>query len=348
MSLLHQGLGSVTNEGMLFSGKITNSIILYLDRHSVDVQRLYELTELPSEFLREPSCWIPAQDVEKFFATVDREFGAVFHDSLPKLVGHECHLLRSWGVLDSVIKMMQKPQDLFLQPHRFLSYFVSPAPPVANVVREAEKISFELPISNQEFPFVTEFLRGALEVLPCYLGRTQATVSWRQTRIEIGWQESQHDLLKDDDMEPNYKPELVQNLMQALEESQRQIEDLRTQLSQSGEGDRPLPIAATDTEFVQGMRTHLTRTRGHMMRMSDYLVRSQQLITLLVGQDRLDRQVQEAMRRVDWDYVKSQSSHVAQETADMLTHFEKELSQRLTPTKKNKSSQRSLDLESHA
>lgn len=56
---------------------------------------------------------------------MDREFGPTFNEGLAKLVGHECHELRAWGVLDSVIKMMQKPQDLFLQPHRFLSLFPS-------------------------------------------------------------------------------------------------------------------------------------------------------------------------------------------------------------------------------
>ena len=332
---------------MLFSGKITNAILVFLDKHGVDSEKIYELTDLPTEFLREPSCWIPAQDVEKFLAAVDREFGATFHESLPTLVGHQCHTLRAWGVLDSVIKMMQKPQDLFLQPHRFLSYFVSPAPPVGNLERENESISFDLPISNQEFPGVTEFLRSALEVLPCYLGRLPAQVRWQQTRIEISWSESQNDLLKEEDLSPNYKPELVQNLMQALEESQRQIEDLRGQLSQ-GETAKAQPIPATDTEFVQGLRTQLVRARGHMMRMSDYLVRSQQLITLLIGQDRLDRQVQEAVRRVDGDYGKTQSPQAAQETADLLTHFERELNQRLRPAKRGKSEQRTLDLENHA
>lgn len=330
---------------MLFSGKISNSFLVYLDRHGVDSEKLLNLTDLPTEFLREPSCWIPAQDVEKFVAVMDREFGAIFHDHLPKLVGHECHELRSWGVLDSVIKMMQTPQDLFLQPHRFLSYFVSPAPPVGNVIKAAEMISFDLPISNQEFPFVTEFLRSALEVLPCYLGRSPAQVLWQQTRIKISWSDSQSEMLKGEDLTPNYKPELVQNLMEALEESQRQIEDLRNQLSRSGEGERAQPIVATETEFVQGMRTHLTRARGHMMRLSDYLVRSQQLVTLLIGQNRMDRQVQEAMKRVDWEYVKAQSSQVAQDTADLLTQFEQELNLRLRPMKKHKTDQRSLDLE---
>lgn len=328
---------------MLFSGKITNSFLVFLDRHGVDQEKIFELTDLPSEFLREPSCWIPAQDMEKFISGLDREFGQLFQENLATLVGHKCHELRSWGVLDSVIKMMPKPQDLFLQPHRFLSYFVSPAPPVANVVRALESIHFDLPISNQEFPGVCEFIRSALEVLPCYLGRNQAQATWRTTKIQISWSDSQSDLLKDDDLSPNYKPELVQNLMQALEESQRQIEDLRHQLSQ-GESAHPQPIPATDTEFVQGLRTYLVRSRGHMMRMSDYLVRSQQLITLLIGQDRMDRQVQEAMRRVDWDYVKAQSAQVAQETADLLTQFERELNQRLRSTKAN-SSQRTLDLE---
>lgn len=333
---------------MLFSGKITNSFLAFLDRHDVDSEKVFELTDLPTEFLREPSCWIPAQDMEKFIANLDRAFGSKFHDSLPKLVGHECHELRSWGVLDSVIKMMQKPQDLFLQPHRFLSYFVSPAPPVGSVMRETEAISFDLPISNQEFPLVCEFLRCALEVLPCYLGRNAAAVTWKQTRLKISWSESQSDLLKGEDLIPHYKPELVENLMQALEESQRQIEDLRNQLSQSGQGTKAQPIPATETEFVQGMRTYLTRARGHMMRLSDYLVRSQQLVTLLIGQDRMDRQVQEAMRRVDWDYVKDQSSRVAQETADLLSHFETELGLRSRRLKKDKSAQHSMDIESHA
>ena len=62
----------------------------------------------------------------------ETDYGRGTHneESLITAVGHQCKDLRAWGVLDSVIKMMQKPQDLFLQPHRLLSYFVSPAPPV--------------------------------------------------------------------------------------------------------------------------------------------------------------------------------------------------------------------------
>ena len=338
---------------MLFSGKITNSFLVFLDRHGVDSEKIFELTDLPMEFLREPSCWIPAHDVEKFVSGLDRELSSTFPEGLSTLVGHQCHQLRAWGVLDSVIKMMQKPQDLFLQPHRFLSYFVSPAPPVANVVRGLDSIRFDLPISNQEFPGVSEFIRCAFEILPAYLGRNPAQVKWSDTNIQVSWSESQNDLLKDEELGHNYKPELV---MQALDESQRQIEDLRHQLSH-GEVSKAQPIPATDTEFIQGLRAQIVRARGHMMRLSDYLVRSQQLVTLLIGQNRMDRQVQEAMRRVDWDYVKVQSAQVAQETADLLTQFESELNQRLRSSasvQKQKSKQvpqpyqQVMDLEAHS
>ncbi len=108
----------------------------------MDLQRLFELTDLPSEFLKDPSGWFPAGDIERFLNIIDNEFSASFNESLPVLVGHQCSELRAWGVLDSVIRMMSQPQDLFLQPQRFISYFVSPAPPIANLVRQLDSVSF--------------------------------------------------------------------------------------------------------------------------------------------------------------------------------------------------------------
>jgi hypothetical protein len=164
---------------MLFSGKITNSFLVFLDRSGLDIQSLFEQTDVSPEFLRDPSSWIPAHELERFLSAVDREYSSSFNESLPSLVGHQCSELRAWGVLDSVIRMMSQPQDLFLQPQRFISYFVSPAPPIADLVRQSESVSFDIPISDQEFPYVTEFLRGAMEVLPRYLGCQPAHVDWR-------------------------------------------------------------------------------------------------------------------------------------------------------------------------
>jgi hypothetical protein len=328
---------------MLFSGKITNSFLVFLDRSGLDVQHLFELTDLSPEFLRDPSAWIPAHDVERFLSSVDREYSSSFNESLTSLVGHQCSELRAWGVLDSVIRMMSQPQDLFLQPQRFISYFVSPAPPIADLIRHTESVSFDIPISDQEFPYVTEFLRSAMEVLPRYLGCQQAQVDWRGHRLTINWAQSQEKFLGEEDLSQNFKPELVQSLMHELEESHRQLQDLKNQMGQN----RTLPAATEiDPEFQQNLRAYVVKVRGSMMKLTDYLVRSQQLVTLLVGQDRMNRQVQEAMRRVDWEYIKLQSSPVAQEIADLLSDFEREVTAKVKPPKKSMAVrlQRTLDL----
>ena len=327
---------------MLFSGKITNSFLVFLDRSGIDLQRLLDLTDLPSEFLRDPSCWIPAGEVERFLTAVDKEFSSSFNDSLPALVGHQCNELRAWGVLDSVIRMMSQPQDLFLQPQRFISYFVSPAPPIAHLVRQAESVSFDIPISDQEFPLVTDFLRSAMEVLPRYLGHQPAQVLWKGHRLTINWSQSQVKFLDEEDLSPNFKPELVQSLMHALEDSQRQLHELRSQIGQK----QMPPAADLDPEFQQNLRAYVVKVRGHLMKLTDYLVRSQQLVTLLVGQDRMNRQVQEAMRRVDWEYIKLQSSPVAQEIADLMSDFEREVTAKTRPSKTKSAIklQRTLDL----
>ena len=135
---------------MLFSGKVTNSIMVFLDRSGFDGDRMQDLTSLPQEYLRDPTGWVEATAVEELFELVERELGSALTDALATEVGHSCPDLRAWGVLDSVIRMMPRSQDLFLQPERFISYFVSPAPPLADIVRKHNEVEFSIPISNQE------------------------------------------------------------------------------------------------------------------------------------------------------------------------------------------------------
>lgn len=306
---------------MLFSGKITNSFIVFLNQQGVDLERLYELTELPTEFLQDSSCWLEAAQVENFIKAVEKEFAAKFSDKeyIITQVGHSCHRLRAWGVLDSVLKMMQKPQDIYLQPQRFISYFVSPAPPIGNLVREEESISFDLPISHTEFPLVAEYLRAALEALPGYVGKEFAAAQWKQTKIKISWSEAQATFLNEQDLAVHVNPELMQSMVSSLEKAQLEIESLKRELLLKESEVRKLketPAEAhQDVNSGPGGSDFL---RGHVLRMSDYFARAQQLVTLLVKQDRMDRQVQEAMRRVDWDFVKVQYRHIVEESLNWL------------------------------
>ena len=83
------------------------------------------------------------------------------------------------------------------------------------------------------------------------------------------------------------------------------------------------------------------------MHLSDYLVRAQQLVTLLVGQGRQDRQVKEAMRRVDWVHVQSHFTNVVQEGLDHIQKIPSEIRQwGMTPNSKESSSQDLLPLDS--
>ena len=168
---------------MYFSGKITHTVISYLESQACDLEGLFDLTDLSAEFLRDPTCWLEAVKVENFLQQVDQKFGLQVSDHfLMTVVGENNHELRSWGVLDSVLKMMQKPEDIYSQPQRIFSYFVSPAPPVGQLKLSPSSVSFEFPMTDQEYPFVVEFLRASFESIPKYAGKEKAS---KTTSIQI-------------------------------------------------------------------------------------------------------------------------------------------------------------------
>ncbi len=220
----------------------------YLDRRGEDLQSLYEHSDWPAEFLRDPSYWLEAPKMESLLRFFKKEFAHTVSDgSFIREVGHQCKDLRSWGVLDSVLRMVQSPKDLFAQPERFLSYFISPAPPIGNLRRDFDSVRFEIPISSSEYPLVVEYLSAAFEALPTYMGKPMAHVEWLDSKILVRWSDQQVSFFDEGkDTEHSLHPELLQNILINLENSQKQLEetkrlllakdvevqDLRKQLSQ--------------------------------------------------------------------------------------------------------------------
>lgn len=171
--------------------------------------------------------------MENFLRRIEQDYGRETQtaDGLIMTVGHLCKDLRSWGVLDSVLRMVQTPKDLFAQPERFLSYFVSPAPPVGEIRREPDAVSFVLPVSEMQFPLVTSYLRAALEALPTYINKPMATVHWDESRVRISWSEHQASLFGEaQNTELSLHPELVRNILMNLESSQKELEETKLQL----------------------------------------------------------------------------------------------------------------------
>jgi hypothetical protein len=301
---------------VLFSCKITHSVITYLDRRGEDLEVLNEKCDWPTEFLRDPSSWLEADKMENLLRTIDTEYGPdpQTDESLMVSAGHQCKDLRAWGVLDSVLRMVQTPKDLFAQPERFLSYFVSPAPPVGEMRRASDNVSFVLPVSEVQFPLVTSYLRAALEALPTYITKPMASVAWDNSHVTISWSESQASLFGEgQENDVSLHPELVRNILHNLETSQKHLEELkcslvtkdqeiealRVQLAKPRKG----VVSAAAPLAQNNFNARIGEVLHEIYRLGDYVARGQQLITLLIGQGRQTPQVQEAMRRVDWDRV---------------------------------------------
>lgn len=343
---------------MYFSGKITNSTLAFLSRNSIDLEGLYEFTEIPTEFLRDPTCWLDASQVEEFLKTIENEFCSQFTGkNLIEEIGHNARELRAWGVLDSVLKMMLKPQDIYLQPERFISYFISPAPPLGGLDRGKESVSFDLPLTPDEYPFVTTYLRAAFEALPTFMQQDMARARWDHTQVSVSWSKNQTPLFTDSDQKRNFDPTFMQTLINNVESAEQEIERLRAELkhkehllqSLPSENPQSRPAAApAKPEFSAELEPVLKEIQGQFMRLIDYQTRAQQLVTLLAAsQEKNGKTAKEAMHRVDWDYVKEEFAGVVEKGVENLRWVRETLSENSVkkpqkPSSRSKQKQSSL------
>lgn len=297
---------------MLFSAKITNSIINFLEEKGHQLDSLYDCCDIQIEFLKDPTFWLEAGIVEHFLAKAEEIYGTSLEGvDLLSGAGHSCYTLKSWGVLDSVLKMMQRPQDIYEQPGRIISYFVTPAPPIGHFVKSEHEVCFELPIFSQEFPLVTEYLRSALEALPAYVGKTMSHVTWEENKISISYVNSQAALFDNINEKNHISPELFQSMISTIEQSQLELQRKNEDLQQK---EQEIKLLKTNLDNITKITSKNSLGNGslseskdeikvNVLRLNDYLARAQQLITMLVGQGRKDTQVQRAMKRVNWDSV---------------------------------------------
>jgi signal transduction histidine kinase len=322
---------------VLFSSKISNSILTYLENQRVSLEGLYSSFDIPEELLRDPSSWMDAEQLENFLKLATNFYQAEkANENLSELVGHECLNLHSWGVLDSVLRMMAKPQDIYLHPERFLSYFISPTPPILSLNSKAseievEKASFEISVSSFDYPLTTKYLQAALEALPTFFGRDNAHVKWSGKIIDINWETKQNSLFETAELERNVNPDLVETLMNSLEKKQKELEiknrelleknklleeaqkKLESQYKERVYSEKLSTLSELASSIAHEINNPLAYVISNMMRINDYFIRAQQLITILIGQDRLTPPVQEAMRRTDWSLVQKDFPEIVKE-----------------------------------
>lgn len=313
-----------------FSCKITNAVLSDLENRGEDLSALYDPAFPPTELLRDPNAWMSAPDMEVFLETLVSMNWARVDGSILIEAGRTGPKNHVWGVLDSVLRMMPRPQEILHQPERFLSYFISPEPPIENLSRSEDSISFDLPLPAQQYPHVTAYLKAAFEALPLYTGGERARCEWTDIHLKIVWPERPTTMFETD---PGHQisPDLLQTvihdhqrLLRELEEKNREIqrkdEELETLRRSAGKAPYAEP-AALDTLAANGAASNHAVSQN-LARLHDYMVRAQQLITVLSGLAKKEPGVKEAFRRLDWDHVKAQYPRVLAESFESLRRLQ--------------------------
>lgn len=333
---------------MHLSCKISNSVLTYFEQEGIDYSDLLDQVDMPEEFLRDPSCWMPDHAMESFLEAVMQRYGSIplgtsEHENLLQKIGHSVSQLRSLGALDSVLRMMPKPQDTFAQPQRFLSYFISPEVTVQNFARTDHSIVFDLGVSVENFSLVKTFLAANFEALPTFVGRSLANCKWQKSHFELDWQADQTSMLSLDEGDRRLSPELLQSVVASLEKNQRELEEkhrelqlkneelllvqqeLRSALLQKSQVhkqqnldifDQPAATMAVEDQVIQSQNNFIVSQ--NIAKLQDYMTRAQQLITMLIAQDRLNPGVRAAIKKVGWEAVCEQFPRLAKESQELL------------------------------
>ena len=171
---------------MHFSGKITNSFFVFLNRYGLDTSIFFEITPLEIDFIREPDSWMDAKQVELLLRNIRGAYQQGFLDKdLVRTVGHNAPHLKSWGVLDSSLDFFNSPKAIYEKLDKFLGFFISPAPLIYNKDNNREFFSFEINFNKAQYPTVKNYLLAVLEILPVFFGKGQTEARWENTTVKI-------------------------------------------------------------------------------------------------------------------------------------------------------------------
>lgn len=337
---------------MHFNGKITHSVLSYLENQCVDLEGIYELTPLPSEFLRDPNHWFDADQVEAFLELIrSKVIDLCPSENFMEKVGHDSFSTNSWGVLNSVLKMILHPQDIFTRPQNILSYFISPSPSFEVLEEKPSEITLAFSLPKEKYPNTLEYLKAALESLPTFMGRPMATVNWSSAHLNICWSSQQESLLAEAEDTKSVKPELMKNLVATIEDAQRnvdqkteqlnlkdqEIQNLKSQIlrmSQSHLEAFEASLSVTENkerlnQLVEPSLFKLVNVYNQFMKLSDYVTRSQQLVILLSGlsEEGNSKQVKDLKKRLNWERLRQNFTGVVQDGVDNLESIKKSLQQ---------------------
>lgn len=290
---------------MQFSSKITCSFIQYASQNQIEVTSLLTSSGLSYEISSHPDSWVSSESLERFLRQFAQSDPGDEGLSVIENVGLQAPKLKAWGVLDSVLRMIRSPEDILSQPQRILSHFISPAPPIKRIASELQSIHFEVPFFFEEYPYTFTYLKSCFTSIFKFIGdySTAVNIQWENNRIKISWSKNQKEMFQ---KEENYNldPELIRNIIDTIESNHTEIRDLKVQLENKSleierlkqvQGKNSWPLGWTD----QDRRSF----ENHILKLQDYFLRAEQLITILSALDHETKFSKAAMKKVCWNNV---------------------------------------------
>lgn len=303
---------------MQVSCKVSYSVLIHLEKQGIQLDAFFESTDFPLEYLKDPSIWVDLLEMESFLTQLAVHLSEKNPENFYREIGQNNFELRAWGVLDSVLKMVESPKDILGQPDRFLSYFLTPHPEF-----DVEKQSdCQILLTMKGEPVVQNilaYLMGAIEGLPVYMGLPLANIQHVSGRtFKVSWTDDQESLFDEQEKKRRqFHPEIVQSVMEKL---QMKPESLDVIASEAFEKMVAVEVEKRMEAFQSRQKEFdevFFKVKNDFFKMYDYFTRAQQIITLVSPTAR-KASVKEAMRRVDWDHVQKEFPNMVESACDSI------------------------------
>ena len=200
-----------------FSAKITHSVCLNLEALGYMPGDFLEEVGLTPEKAFDPEAWIDADVMEKFLSIITSKVQGI---SVKSIALKEVDL-NGWGVLNQVLKILKSSLEIYTSPQNYLSYFVKPLNGFVWIEKTNENTVFQASLSSEEYPLVTDYLSGALEVVSDFVESDEdSSVFWTGNTVSVEWGEKE-------------EFQTIPKTTQIYEESAKELDSNQDQLIQS-------------------------------------------------------------------------------------------------------------------
>lgn len=234
-----------------------------------------ELAGITPEKSFDPDSWLDGEKVEHFLSVIQNEVPDINIKSIALMEPE----LRGWGVLDQVLNIIKSSSEIYISPQNYLSYFVKPLNNFLWVEKTNENTVFKTALSSEDYPYITDYLSGALEVVTQFVEteKESSVVFWTGNVVSIEWGD-QHAL--QDTKAPQF-------LFKHQEDGS---------VSKKGQD----------------------QLTNNIKLLEDYFLRSRQLVSLLKAESGKKRWFKKALQRLDWENLEAHFENTLEEIYSQL------------------------------